>query len=183
MIKPGTLLIAPPHVQHRMWGSATILISNVSDKEVTGILLNKQSNMTLPVLGHRLNYDLDHLPGLLHLGGTDRQTSFSVLHSNDWSSVNTFKVNDHLSVSSDDEVLKRFENGDEPEYWRMFLGMCTWTPIQLENELAGLGSPKTDINWCVSTCDNDFIFETDIEDMWDVALERCSLEFAKNFML
>lgn len=183
MIKPGTLLIAPPHVQHRMWGSATILISNVTNTEVTGILLNKQSQMSLSELGNRLNYDLDHLPGVLHLGGTDRQTSFSILHSSEWSSTNTFRVNEHLSVSSDNDVLKRFEDGDEPEYWRMFLGMCTWTPLQLENELSGLGSPKTNINWCTSSCDSDLIFDTDIEDMWEEALERCSLEFAKNFML
>lgn len=179
---PGTLLIAPPHVQHQLWGSATVLVTDVNQSGTTGLIINRESRMTLAEFGERLGYDLDHVPGMLHIGGADRQTSFCMLHSNEWSSKNTFKVNNHFSISSDDDVLKRFEVGDEPEKWRMFLGMCTWTPGQLDNEVNGLGSPKSNINWCISSCDSDLVFETDLEDIWDTALERCSLEFAQNFM-
>lgn len=180
---PGTLLIAPPHVQHQLWGSATILVTEDMPAGNTGIILNRESRMTIAEFGDRLGHDLDHVPGMLHIGGPDRQTSFSILHSPEWSSKNTFKINNYFSVSSDNDVLIRFANGDEPAYWRMFLGMCTWAPGQLENEINGLGSPKSSISWCTSTSDPELVFETDLEDIWDVALERCSLEFAQNFML
>lgn len=179
----GTILIAPPHVQHQLWGSATILVTEDTGFGTTGIILNRESQMTITEFGDRLGFDLSHIPGMLHIGGPDMQTSFSILHSPEWSSNNTFKVNNYFSVSSDNAVLKRFEVGDEPMHWRMFLGMCTWCPGQLDNEIAGLGSPNASISWCTSSCDSELVFETDIEDVWDVALERCSLEFAQNFML
>jgi putative transcriptional regulator len=179
----GTLLIAPPNVKHQLWGSATILVTEITPMFTTGLIINRESRMTISEFGERLGYDFDHVPGILHIGGADKQTSFSILHSPEWSSLNTFRVNEHFSISSDNEVLKRFEVGDEPHYWRMFLGMCVWNPGELENEMNGLGSSKSEINWCTSTCDPELIFETDLEDIWDTALERCSNEFARNFML
>ena len=180
---PGTLLIAPPNVQHQLWGSATILVTDITAIGTTGLILNRESRMTIAEFGERLGYDLDHVPGMLHIGGTDKQTSFCLLHSLEWSSKNTFKVNDHFAISSDDDVLKKFEKGDEPLHWRMFLGMCTWDAEQLANEINGLGSTKSSISWCTSSCDPELVFETDLEDIWDVALERCSNEFARNFMI
>lgn len=180
---PGTLLIAPPHVQHHLWGSATILVTDVNPAGTTGVILNKESRMPLAEFGDRLGFDFSHIPGMLHIGGPDKQTSFSVLHSSEWSSKNTFKVNNDFSVSSDNDVLRRFEVGDEPLQWRMFLGMCTWAPGQLDNEINGIGSPKSNISWCTSSCDSELVFDTDLEDVWDISLERCSLEFAQNFML
>jgi putative transcriptional regulator len=180
---PGTLLIAPPSVRHQLFNSTSILITEINPIGTIGVIVNKESRMTISEFGERLGFDFEHIPGMLHIGGADRQTSFSILHSPEWSSLNTFRVNNHFSVSSDNDVLKRFEVGDEPKYWRMFLGMCVWNPGELDNELNGLGSPRSNINWCTSTCDPELIFETDLEDIWDASLERCSLEFAQNFML
>lgn len=180
---PGTLLIAPPHVQHQIWGSATVLVTDINKSGTTGLLLNKESRMTIAEFGDRLGFDLEHVPGMLHIGGTDRQTSFCLLHSPEWTSKNTFRVNNCFSISSDNEVLKRFEQGDEPEQWRMFLGMCTWKPNQLENEINGIGSSNTNFSWCTSSCDPKLVFDSDLEDIWDISLERCSSEFARNFML
>lgn len=183
MITTGTILIAPPSVQHNLWGSATILVTDINKLGTTGLILNKESRMPISEFGNRLGYDLEHVSGMLHIGGTDRQTSFCLLHSAEWYSKNTFRVNNYFSISSDDEVLKKFQDGNEPEQWRMFLGMCTWGPNQLDNEINGLGSTKSNISWCTSSCDPELVFDTELEDIWDIALERCSSEFAKNFML
>lgn len=179
----GTLLIAPPTVRHLLFKSAAVLVTELTSTFTTGLIVNRESRMTIAEFGERLGFDFDHVPGMLHIGGADKQTSFCLLHSPEWSSLNTFRVNDNFAISSDNEVLKKIEEGDEPRYWRMFLGMCLWNPGELENEINGLGSSKSDINWCTSTCDSELVFETDLEDLWDAALERCSLEFAQNFML
>jgi putative transcriptional regulator len=180
---PGTLLTAPPSVQHPLFNSASVLITELNPMNTTGLIINRESRMTLSEFGERLGFDFDHVPGMLHIGGAERQTSFSILHSPEWTSHNTFRVNEHFAISSDNDVLKRFEVGDEPRQWRMFLGMCLWNPGELENEMNGIGSTRSEINWCTSTCDPELIFETDLEDIWDAALERCSTEFARNFML
>jgi len=180
---PGTLIIAPPSVRHPMFNSSTVLITEINPVGTTGLIVNKESRMSISEFGERLGFDFDHIPGMLHIGGSDKQTSFCLLHSPEWASLNTFRVNNYFAISSDNDVLKKFEAGDEPKHWRMFLGMCIWNPEELENEINGLGSSKSDINWCTSSCDPELIFETDTTDIWDAALERCSLEFARNFML
>lgn len=183
MNTPGTLLIAPPTVRHNLWANSTVLITDVERSKTIGLIINKYSRMTISEFGDRLGYDLSHIPGLLYIGGTDRQTSFSLLHSNEWKTSNSFRINDHFSISSNDDVLKRFEDGDEPLQWRMFLGMCTWETDKLEQAINGTRKGDTTINWCTSSCDNELIFDNDVEDIWDIALERCSLEFAQNFMI
>jgi putative transcriptional regulator len=183
-ITPGTLLIAPPSVKHHLWEHSTVLITDIERTGgITGVILNKCSQMTIAEFGSRLNADLEHVPGLLHIGGPDRQTSFTLLHSNDWKSKNTFQINEYFSISSDDDILSRFEVGDEPDQWRMFLGMCTWQPGDLESQMNGSKTSTSSISWCRSSCDPDLAFDTDLDDVWDIALERCSLEFAQNFML
>jgi putative transcriptional regulator len=183
MIKPGTLLIAPPSVQHNLWGGSTILITDIERDNAIGIIINKVSRMTLSEFGDRLGYDLDHVSGMLHIGGPERQTSFTILHSTEWECHNSFRISKDFAITSNDDVLKRFQSGDEPEQWRMFLGMCVWKVDQLEKQIAGDITGTTYVNWCTSSSDLELVFDTDLEDIWDIALERCSLEFAQNFML
>lgn len=183
MTKPGTLLIAPPAIQHNLWGGSTVLLTDTERDNSVGLIINKASRMTISEFGDRLGYDLDHVSGLLHIGGPERQTSFSILHSTEWKCQNSFRISNEFAITSNDDVLKRFQEGDEPLQWRMFLGMCVWPTDQLERQVSGEVTGTTKINWCTSTCDPELIFDTDLEDIWDIALERCSLEFAQNFML
>jgi putative AlgH/UPF0301 family transcriptional regulator len=183
MIKQGTLLIAPPSVQHNLWGSSTILITDIEGDNAIGLITNKISRMSLSEFGDRLGYDLDHVSGMLHIGGPERQTSFTILHSPEWKCKNTYRISKHFSITSNDDVLKRFQEGDEPNQWRMFLGMCVWPVEKLTKQITGDITGNSYINWCTSTCDPELIFDADLDDTWDIALERCSLEFAQNFML
>jgi putative transcriptional regulator len=183
MIKPGTLLIAPPAVQHNLWGGSTVLITDIERTNAVGLITNKPSRMSISEFGDRLGYDLDHISGMLYIGGPERQTSFTILHSSEWKCSNTFKISNEFSITSNDDALKRFYLGDEPEQWRMFLGMCVWPIEKLEKQISGDITGTTHINWCTSSSDSELIFDTDVEDVWDNALERCSLEFAQNFML
>lgn len=184
MITAGTLLIAPPSIKHHLWEQSAVLVTDIERSgNVVGVILNKGSRMTISEFGSRLGADLDHISGILHIGGPDRQTSFSLLHSNEWKSKNTFRINEHFSISSDDDILSRFAVGDEPEYWRMFIGMCTWKPDDLESQMNGTKKSTTSIGWCKSTCDAELALDTELEDIWDIALDRCSLEFAQNFMI
>ena len=57
------------------------------------------------------------------------------------------------------------------------------TFIIIELQINGSKKTTTSISWCQSTCDAELALETELEDIWDEALERCSLEFAQNFMM
>jgi putative transcriptional regulator len=177
----GNLLIAPPAVKGNFWYKTVIMITEHHGDGSVGLVLNKRSQMTIKEFGEQLNYDLD-LPGYVYLGGPVNVKSLSFLHTNEWTSKNTMRVNQEFSVSSADDILPRLAMGDTPRKWRVFLGMCGWSASQLAGEISGNPPWNKETSWCVATADHDIVFESDNKDQWCNALDRSGLEFAQSIL-
>lgn len=177
----GNLLIAPPAVKGNFWHKTVIMITEQSPQGTLGIVLNKQSQLSIRDFGEQLGIDLD-LPGMMYVGGPISNQSLTLLHSPEWLSKNTLRINKHFSLSSADDILPRLAAGDEPEHWRLFLGMCGWAPGQLQGELAGTHPWKIENSWCISSADLDLTFEYDGSEQWCSALDKSANEFAQRIL-
>ena len=177
----GNLIIAPPAVKGNFWYKTVIMITEHHQQGSVGIVLNKRSHMSIKEFGEQLNYDLD-IPGFVYLGGPVNVKSLSFLHSNDWVSKNTMRVNDEFSLSSADDILPRLAMGDRPERWRIFLGMCGWAQKQLIGEIKGIPPWQHATSWCTAKSDLDLVFGADNKDQWCNALDRSGLEFAQTVL-
>lgn len=177
----GNLLIAPPAVKGSFWYKTVIMITENHNQGSVGLVLNKRSQMSVKEFGDQLGIHLDK-PGFVYLGGPVNVKSLSFLHSNDWVSKNTMRINDEFSLSSADDILPRLAAGDEPERWRMFLGMCGWAHGQLAGEIKGDAPWSKETSWCLATADQDLVFGSDNKDQWCNALDRSGLEFAQNIL-
>jgi putative transcriptional regulator len=178
----GNLLIAPPAVKGNFWHKTVIFVTENHHQGSVGLVLNKRSDLTLSEFGAQLGFSLD-MPGYLYQGGPVNVKSLSLLHSNEWICKNTMRVSEHLSISSADDILPRIAMGDTPSYWRMFLGMCGWSPGQLEGEVKGEPPWQQSTSWCTVNADLDLVFGNDGKDQWCTALDRSGLEFAQNILL
>ena len=177
----GNLLIAPPAVKGNFWYKTVIMVTEHHSDGSVGLVLNKRSRMSVNEFGEQLGFNLD-LPGFVYLGGPVNVKSLSFLHTNDWVSKNTMRINKDFSLSSADDILPRLAMGDTPERWRIFLGMCGWSPNQLLGEIKGT-PPWTETNsWCLASADLDMVFGSDNKDQWCSALDRSGLEFAQNLL-
>jgi putative transcriptional regulator len=177
----GNLLIAPPAVKGNFWYKTVIMITEHHREGSVGLVLNKRSQMSIKDFGEQLNYDLN-LPGFVYLGGPVNVKSLSFLHTNDWTSKNTMRLNNTFSVSSADDILPRLAMGDVPKKWRLFLGMCGWSQNQLLGEIKGSPPWQQETSWCTASADLDIVFESDNKDQWCSALDRSGLEFAQNML-
>jgi len=177
----GNLLIAPPAVKGNFWYKTVIIVTEHHAEGSVGLVLNKRSQMTIKDFGEQLNYDLD-LPGYVYLGGPVNVKSLSFLHTNEWRSKNTMRLNNQFSISSADDILPRLAMGDVPKQWRLFLGMCGWTQHQLLNEIRGVAPYQKETSWCTATADLELVFGSDNKDQWCNALDRSGLEFAQNML-
>lgn len=177
----GNLLIAPPAIKGNFWYKTVIMVTEHYSHGSMGLVLNKRSQLSIEDFGRQLNIDLDY-PGYIYQGGPVNVKSLSFLHSNDWISKNTLKINDLFSVSSADDILPRLSIGDQPDYWRIFLGVCGWGPNQLVGELKGNPPWNHDTSWCTASSDYDLVFGSDNKDQWVQALDRSGLEFAQNIL-
>ena len=131
--------------------------------------------------GYQIGIPLN-IEGHVYQGGPVNPQSLSFLHSNEWHSKNTLRINETFSLSSADDILPRLAMGDQPLRWRVFLGLCGWGPGQLAGELKGTPPWRKEHSWCTSSADLDLIFESDQKDQWCSALDRSGLEFAQNIL-
>jgi putative transcriptional regulator len=177
----GNLLIAPPAVKGNFWYKTVIMITENHRDGSVGLVLNKRSQMSLVEFGEQLGYKLD-LPGFVYLGGPVNVKSLSFLHTPEWVSKNTMRINEQFSLSSADDILPRLAMGDTPEQWRLFLGVAGWSPKQLLSEIKGTPPYNQNTSWCTATADLDVVFGSDNKDQWCNALDRSGLEFAQSIL-
>ena len=178
----GNLLIAPPAVKGNFWYKTVIMITEHHVHGSVGLVLNKRSSLSIREFGNQLGMPLN-VEGYVYQGGPVNPQSLSFLHSNEWHSKNTLRINETFSLSSADDILPRLAMGDHPRKWRMFLGLCGWGPGQLLGELNGTPPWRKEHSWCTSGADLNLIFESDQKDQWCNALDRSGLEFAQNILL
>jgi putative transcriptional regulator len=175
----GNLLIAPPAVKGNFWHKTVVLITEDHAYGSVGLVLNKRSTLTIEDFGRQLGMPLN-INGYVYQGGPVNPQSLSFLHSNEWRSKNTLRINDQFSLSSADDILPRLSIGDCPQRWRMFLGLCGWGPGQLIGELNGNPPWKKETSWCTANSNLDLIFNSDHKEQWCNALDQSGLEFAQN---
>jgi putative transcriptional regulator len=177
----GNLLIAPPAVKGNFWYKTVIMITEHHTQGSVGLVVNKRSELSLEEFGQQVGI---HIPveGYVYLGGPVNTKSLSLLHSNDWAGKNTLRINKEFSISSDETVLHRIASGDHPQQWRMFLGLCGWSPGQLVGEIKGIPPWHKTNSWCYCQGSPDLVFKSDQKDQWCNALDRSGLEFAQTFL-
>ena len=178
----GNLIIAPPAVKNSFWQETVILLTEHHIQQSMGIVLNKRSELTIKDFGQQLGFSLDY-PGWVYVGGPVNNQSLSFLHTNEWTSKNTMRINDEFSVSSADDILPRLAMGDTPVKWRIFLGMCGWSAGQLMAEINGTPPWKKNTSWCLASSEVDMAFDTDGKDQWCHAIDRSGAEFAQSILL
>lgn len=173
MFNVGSLLLAPPSIDN-WWEKSVILLLEDNEFGNTGVLLNKQSELSLAQLGDKLGIDID-IPGFVYIGGPVGVTSLGMIHSNDWRCSNTVPINDHVSISSSSEILKRLSYHDVPEYWRLFIGYCAWGDDKLATEISNG-------KWHVADSFMDLIFDYDANEQWDMAVNQAAVTFSKSIL-
>jgi putative transcriptional regulator len=177
----GNLLIAPPSVKGNFWHKSVVIVTEHYSHGSVGLVINKRSNLSIREFGEQLGYQID-VPGFVYQGGPVSPKNLSFLHSSEWVSKNTMRLSDTLSLSSADDILPRLADGDAPIYWRLFLGLCGWSPNQLISEIKGTPPWRHEHSWCLTTSSFDLVFGSDNKDQWCKALDQSGLEFAQNIL-
>ena len=177
----GNLLIAPPNVRGNFWQKTVIFLTEHHKNGAVGLVLNKQSQMTITEFASQHNINLD-IPGYIHVGGPVNVKALTMLHSSEWSCGNTMSINDKFSLSSSPDILTNLAMGNIPKVWRLFVGLCGWTSGQLENELHGNPPYNHNNSWLIASGSQQIIFELDSQTQWTEAIEHSGSEFAQSVL-
>jgi putative transcriptional regulator len=177
----GKLLIAPPNVRGNFWQKTVIFVTEDHARGSMGVVLNKQSKMTIREFAEQCNVDID-IEGFVYVGGPVNVKALTLLHSSEWRTNNTMQVNDEFSISSSQELLHRLAMGDHPKHWRLLVGLCAWAPDQLTNEIKGIPPYSHDFSWLTATPNYTSVFGLDAQVQWTQSIEQSGTEFVQNLL-
>ena len=97
----GKMLVAKPHfLRDPHFSNSVIYIYEQQEQVVLGLCLNKPSNLTLADIHSMRGYHNSGATGKLYKGGPVNEQSLLLLHTDDWSSSNTFNISTNRSSRS-----------------------------------------------------------------------------------
>ncbi len=172
----GKLLLAMPGMDDPRFHKAVIFICSDNEEGSMGIVLNHQlAGMVLGDLFTEVGLDTppqERSDEPVMMGGPVETSRGFLLHTMDYDSAETIKVNDKFGVSGTLEALKSYAEGQSPRNVLFALGYAGWGPGQLSQEIL-------DNAWLVVDADYELIFNTDITDRWTRAMSRHGIDPAR----
>lgn len=169
----GQLLIAMPSMQDPRFARSVICLCAHSPDGAMGIVLNKPiDNLSFDELLRQLS--VEPAPPArriaLHAGGPVEGGRGFVLHTGDWSSEGSLKVDGDLALTASVDILKAIATGGGPRRGLLALGYAGWGPGQLEVEIQRNA-------WLNVEADEALLFEEEGDDAkWRRALGKLRVD-------
>lgn len=163
----GKYLVASPELTDPNFHHTVIYLVHHDAEGAMGLVINRL--MAKGPVGKLLEaFGLEGNPASqaqvkMHYGGPVEPDSSLVLHRSNYRNDTTMDIDDHLAVSSSDNVLNDIAEGHGPAESLLILGYAGWGADQLENEI-------TSGAWHVIDADETLLFDDDITTKWQRAL-------------
>ena len=168
----GQLLIAMPTMEDPRFARTVICLCAHSADGAMGIVLNKPlEGLTFDDLLKQL--DLDPIPPARRIrlvaGGPVEGGRGFVLHTADWETEGSLKVNDGLALTASVDILKAIAGGGGPREGFLALGYAGWGPGQLESEIHQNA-------WLNVPADEALLFSDKADTLWRQALGKLQVD-------
>lgn len=179
----GYLLAAHPKRQEHILTKGVVLILDHDVNGAIGLQVNRpftndisfetvMNNVGLPTPEDRP----------LYIGGPEAQNRIHVIHSLDWYTANTVKINDYIGVSHDISILTAISKNEGPSHFRVVAGFTRWMPGHLEAEIAAESPWEIYHSWSFIPAAVETLFEKEQVDQWhQVIAESSKIQVASWF--
>ena len=168
----GNLLVAMPSMQDPRFARTVICLCAHSADGAMGIVLNKPlAGLSFDDLLKQLN--LDPVPPQrrirLMAGGPVEGGRGFVLHTADWETEGSLRVNPGIALTASIDILKAIAGGGGPRQGLLALGYAGWGPGQLENEIQQNA-------WLNVPLDEGLLFRSRPDTLWRLALAKLHID-------
>lgn len=171
----GKLLVAHPNLNDGLFARSVIYLYQHDPRGALGLILNKPTPWKLS--NFLFEKGFEYLGSeIFYKGGPVNEKAIVLLHDNNWYSSNTMQVGNNLAISSDLVMLEKLATGNFPNKWRIFSGISSWGPGQLEMEI---GSSN---GWQIAAPNDTIVFDQDGERQWNKAVQLCSQQLIDQYI-
>ena len=180
MIKPGTLLIAHPKFTQGIFGRSVVLITEHHSQGSVGFIINKPTQFKIQDLVDSIY--VQHICEMtVHSGGPVNPRAICLLHTDDWYSSNTMHICAGVSLTSDRTMIDKFNTDNTPTDFMFAVGMASWHPGQLENELSENNASRHPLWLTTELKDYNIIFDYPKDQLWNKCLDICTRKIVSQY--
>ena len=179
----GRLLVAPPRMRDYRFAKSVIYMWKHDVSGAAGIIVNKP--LSSPTFEKVCEEGaLERMSGIapkIHYGGPVMSNMIGVLHTLDFEIKSTNPVRNDLGFTLDRQAVEAIALGHPPANYFITMGMSTWEPGQLEQEIAAEPPRRETEAWLVMDYDFELVFNSAAKDMWEIALNQAVQQKAQQF--
>ncbi len=169
-INPGNLLISTPNILSDYYFKRSIvLITEINDREVIGLIINKELDYNLSDIDSSVNAKKIKV----FSGGPVNQDNLFFIHKEPKIIKNSRFCYDNLCFGGDYEKLIEMINNKELDWKnkvKFFSGYSGWTIEQLNEEIK-------EGSWIIDTKKNINVFENNVKYLWKNKIKKSNTEF------
>ncbi len=165
-------LIAMPSLDDSWFEKTVIYMVEDNEHGSMGLVINLPHSLTVEDLLTHFDFpphpDSNFLEDPVLRGGpVDMERGFILHHpAHDWKS--SMALPDDLAMTVSDDFIEALSHNQTPKQFQVCLGFAGWTPGQLAQELQSN-------SWLTIPYNQSLLFETPIEDKWEVALNTLGI--------
>ena len=170
----GYILAAHPNRPDLILHHSVILVTDHNKSGAIGLQLNKPHldvginfNSVMQSMGLSAE-ESDPSAAPLYIGGTQGANGIHIIHTNDWVSSTTRKINDQICVSSDISIVAAIHQKTGPKQYRAVAGYTRWMPGHLEREIK---ESTIERSWSFAVATELNVFECSDNEQWHRAID------------
>ncbi|MFO1506319.1 MAG: YqgE/AlgH family protein [Lysobacterales bacterium] len=168
-------LIAMPALRDPNFARGVTFLCQHGEDGAMGLLINRLSEYRLGDVLAQMNL-ASELTGVIDspvlIGGPMQPERGFVLHSPEGEWESSFRISDHVSVTTSRDILVAMAAGHGPEHALVALGYSSWSPGQLERELR-------ENAWLTAPSSESLLFEVPLESRWEAAAASLGINLAQ----
>lgn len=160
-------LVAMPSLDNSWFEKTVIYVVEDNKHGAMGLVINLPNKINMGELLEHFSLDLPHNVEFIEkpvlIGGpVDVERGF-IIHNgiDDWKT--SMPLPDKLTMTVSEDLLEAMSEDQVPEKFLVCLGFAGWEPGQLAQEIQ-------ENSWLTIPFNEALLFETPIEDRWEVAL-------------
>jgi putative transcriptional regulator len=172
----GHIIVPQPKSRDPFFFRGVILVADHKPSGAWGLMVNKPTKtLLLSDVMQAAGIDSERKDKIF-IGGPVEPNRVNIIHSLDWSSLSTLKINNDIGITNDISVLAAIQEGFGPVLYRTCIGVSAWAAGQLDAECQGESPWRQEDRWLYAPATIESIFNLTNDEQW----EKCIDIVAKN---
>lgn len=167
-------LIAMPHINDEYFYRSVIYMCEHNEQGSMGLVLTQPTDLSIAELVAKMSFMMANTKkfsqDVVLAGGPVNIENGFILHSKTHQSFqHSYKITERLQLTTSGDIIDTLGTAQQPEKYLVALGCASWSPHQLEDEIA-------EDAWLVVPANEHILFDVPYDRRWLEAMQLLGIQ-------